>query len=143
MTNGIANQAEFSRALHEVAVARGYEVVEEKDDRRRTTINLANGRRHIADFYLPPLNLYVEFSGRNFMPKVIKMRRAHAVPGLDYFALIDLRDAELDVSPIDSQVEEFLGFLKEGPPACGWTAHSLKRLDALVRRFDEIYRSLS
>ncbi len=110
----------------------------EHTDRSKVTLVLPTGI-HIVDFYIPSLDLYVEYSGNNFLRKLIKMRRAHSLKGVNYFAIIPISATELGLPTAGQQEKELFNFFLTGPPPGGWTAHSENRLDGLVRRFDLLY----
>lgn len=131
---GSALQWRVERRLREVCTG----IVAEHEDPSRTTIQLSAGHVHIVDFYIPQYALFVEVSGVNHTGKLLKMRRAHLLTGINYYALIDVSHPEYGMPSMAVQLEELVELLK-APPEVGWSVYSRNRLDDLVTRFSEAY----
>lgn len=114
MQNKISKaQSDFKIQLLNFIQPFGYHLVSEDENKKLTSILLSNGRVHIADFYVPELKLFIELSGNNYLPKLLKMTRAHNMSNINYVAFIEIRNKEMSLLSIPEQFKIFCDHIKQ------------------------------
>ncbi len=133
-------QNNFEQKLRQAIIPQKLTLMCEHQNPKATTILFKNGRKHIADFYIPELNLYIEISGNNYLPKLLKMKRAHHMLELQYYAIIDITYSEFNLPSAEIQQQELFAFLESSKfPKEGFSKFSVKKLDALIQCFNQLY----
>lgn len=136
-------QSAFKSRLLEILKPHNFSLLSEDLNPSETTIEFPNGTKHIVDFFIPEINLFIELSGQNYLPKLLKMKRAHKLKGINYYAFIEIANKELAVPSIESQVSEFVHSLEEKESAEQMSSQSEAKLDAIFARFSQLYLSVT
>lgn len=110
----------------------------ENTHKKQNTIVLDGGGKHIVDFQIPELNLFIEYSGNNYLAKLIKMIRAHKLKTINYVSIIEIDNKELGLPKIDLQKRKFLTALESKTDVKELSSVSFERLCKLLANFNGI-----
>lgn len=111
-------------------------------NKQATTLKLQTGKLHIADFLIPELPLFIEISGNNYLPKLLKMKRAHNIPNINYYSLIEIENKELGLPTIEQQFSTLAQLIGKKVSPIEMSILSEKQLDTLVGKFITLYQNV-